>query len=533
MFVIAVFIGIYSYLIFLLGIYHMLDKQPVILMSLLFILFVFIYTYRIIGIYRINLKFKKLNRFSIILILLILAQIVVNLMGALGYELSFDALWYHLTLPKLYILNKSIFHIPGGLLYYSDMPKLTEMLYTAGLLFGDETLPKLIHFSFGILSSLALYKISRKFVSKILAILAALIFYSSLVIGWQSITAYIDLSRTFFETMALWGFLNFIEKKEKKWLIGSSVMLGLAISTKLISLSSLFIFTLLIFYFILKGKGSLRVLITIILTYWFFSVIIPLPWFVFSWINTGSPVYPVFSGLYPVNVSFGAINPINFIKDVSGLFTKAVDPISPIYLITAPFILIYFRKFSLQERVVAIYSLLAVVVWYFTPRTGGGRFILPYLPAFSILTIILISKIKIKFLYNYLLFLIILISISSIAYRGVANLKYLPVLLGRETKNSFLSKNLNFSFGDFYDTDEYFKNNIKKSDKVLLYGFHNLYYVNFPFVDSSWVREGDKFNYIAVQNSNIPGRFGDWNLIYFNPKTKVQLFKKGDIWWSY
>ena len=173
------------------------------------------------------------------------------------------------------------------------------------------------------------------------------------------------------------------------------------------------------------------------------------------------------------------------------------------------------------------------IILYFTPLASSGRFIMPYLPAFSILTIILISKIKIKFLYNYLLFLIILISISSIAYRGVANLKYLPVLLGRETKNSFLSKNLNFSFGDFYDTDEYFKNNIKKSDKVLLYGFHNLYYVNFPFVDSSWVREGDKFNYIAVQNSNIPGRFGDWNLIYFNPKTKVQLFKKGDIWWSY
>jgi hypothetical protein len=115
----------------------------------------------------------------------------------------------------------------------------------------------------------------------------------------------------------------------------------------------------------------------------------------------------------------------------------------------------------------------------------------------------------------------------------LANSKYIPVILGKETKSQFLTKNLNFSFGDFYDIDGYFQKNIKPSDKVLLYGFHNLYYVNFPFVDSSFVKMGDKFNYIAVQNSIIPIRFSDWKQIYYNKITKVGLYSKERKIWVY
>ena len=113
----------------------------------------------------------------------------------------------------------------------------------------------------------------------------------------------------------------------------------------------------------------------------------------------------------------------------------------------------------------AIYSVLAIIVWYFTPRTVGGRFILPYLPALSIVLAACLHESlqatkKYSFvLGKFLIILIILVAIISIGYRFVANKKYLPVILGQETKEHFLSKNLNFSFGDFYDVDGYFKKN--------------------------------------------------------------------------
>lgn len=334
--------------------------------------------------------------------------------------------------------------------------------------------------------------------------------------------------------MALWGFINFLEEKNKKWLVESAVMVGLAVSTKLLALSSIGIFLCLIIYFGLFNHKKITKVLLDLLIFIFFSFLIPLPWFVFSFVHTGNPVYPLLTGIYPIAFSFSLLNPFNFLKEVWNLLIRSADPISPLYLIFLPLILIYFRKFSKTLKFIGLYCILASLVWYFTPKTGGGRFILPYLPAFSILIVgvIKIFEKKREF-YRLFLLLIIFIFFVSIIYRGAANAKFIPVIVGKESKSHFLSSHLNFSFGDFYDTDGYFKKNIISKHTVLLYGFHNLYYVNFPFIDSSWVKKADMFNYIATQNSDLPKRFSNWNLIYYNSKTHVNLYNLGGMQWAY
>lgn len=522
MFTFAIIIGIYSYIIFSLGLLGLLYKSHITLLTAIYVsILIFFYRKKlhIVLLQYFNVLKKpsqaiKREPFLKFLIILIVLQAVVNFIGALGPELGFDALWYHLTIPKIYLENHSIFYIPGGLFYYSAMPKLTEMLYITGLAFGNEIIAKIVHFSFGILSMLALYRVSRKFLTKTFSLLVLVLFYSNLVVSWMSITAYIDLARTFFEIMALWGFLEWQEKKKPKWLIESAVMLGLAISTKLLSLGSLLIFTLLIIIYARK--------ITNILTYCFFALLIPLPWFIFSVIHTGNPVYPFFTDIYPVKFDFHLINPLNL-----------PDPISPLYLIFLPIAVFFYRKFKPALKVVSLYSFLAVLVWYITPQTGGGRFILPYLPAFSIVSVAIIIMIRNVKTQYVLIGAIIFFALFSIIYRGAANFKYIPVILGKESKTQFLSNHLNFSFGDFYDTDGYFTKKIKPRDMVLLYGFHNLYYINFPFIDSSFVKKGDMFNYIAVQGNNLPKRFNLWNLTYYNNKTNVKLYSVGGLKWVY
>lgn len=238
-----------------------------------------------------------------------------------------------------------------------------------------------------------------------------------------------------------------------------------------------------------------------------------MPWFIFSYIHTGNPVYPFFTNIYPVKFNFNLINPI----DLS-------DPISPVYVIFLPIAVFLFRKFKPVLKIVSLYSILAVLVWYLTPQTGGGRFILPYLPAFSIVSVAIIEMVGKTKVKNVLIGMIIFLSLFAIVYRGAANSRYVPVILGKESKAQFLSNHLNFSYGDFYDIDSYFSKKIKQDDRVLLYGFHNLYYVNFPFIDSSYVKKGDMFNYIAVLGDNLPERFRIWNLIYYNKKTNVKLY---------
>lgn len=527
MFTFAILIGIYSYIIFALGVLGILYKNTVLISTLVFIFVSFLYfKSRPKDFPKIDLKNKKIRPY----IILFSIMAFINLIGALGPELSFDALWYHLTIPKIFIQNHAVFYIPGGLFYYSLMPKLGEMLFILDLMFGNEIVAKLTQWVFGVLTSIAIYKVSRKLFDEKISIIASAIFYSSLVVSWQSTVAYIDLTRTFFETMGLWCFLEFYKSKNKKWLVESAVMVGLAISTKLIALGTIPIFITLLLIFDKNWKKAIGNSLIFVAV----SILVPFPWFFFSFLNTGNLIYPVFSEFYKTGLSLATLlNPLNAVKDLFILFFKAADPISPIYIIFLPLVFIYFKKFGKELKIISIYSLLALIIWYLTPRSGGGRFILPYLPAFSILAAWVIANTKIVWLRKYLTGLVIVVSLITILYRGIANSKFIPVIFGMESKQNFLTKNLNFDFGDFYDTDGFFKQNIKSTDRVLLFGFHNLYYANFPFIHESYVKEGGRFNYIATKNAKLPERFLHWNLIYKNDLTGVKVYSMRGMQWYY
>ncbi|HEX7041634.1 MAG TPA: glycosyltransferase family 39 protein [Patescibacteria group bacterium] len=533
MFVLAFSIGIFSYIIFLLGIIGVLFYPFVIALTLLYWgAFIFIYRNRFLIFFK-EFRFQRYSLFFLLCVLIIFIQALVNLIGVLGPEIGFDALWYHLTLPKLYLQYHTIFHVPGGTLLYSDMPKLTEMLYVSGLSFGSSIFPKFIHFLFGILCCIALYKVARRYFTPTIAIIAPVIFYSSLVVGWESVTAYIDLSRTFFEIMTLWSFLNWTKSKKQEDLIKTGLLSGLTFATKTLAFGNVIIYA---FMFLIFDFKTLPFVKTFKRTFIFvcLAFLIPLPWFVFSYVHTGNPFYPIFSPFLSVGRLnfFQTLNPLHFINSIWSTFVISADPINPIYLISIPFIFIHWKSLRREIPEILILSLVSFLTWYVTPQMGGGRFILAFLPIFTILVVYLLTILSESWRKIFILSILFL-SIVSIGYRLIANYKFVPVILGSETKANFLSKNLAFNLGDFYDIDGYFAKNIKSNEKVLLYGFHNLYYVDFPYIDSSWVQKGDIINYVAVLNSQKPERFAYWNLIYFNKTTGVSLYQAPEGLWRY
>ena len=325
-------------------------------------------------------------------------QIGANLVGALGPELGFDALWYHVPIPQTWLSQEKI-TLLGGDLYYSGLPKLVDMLYVYPK-------PQLIHFGFGILILVVIYKLARKYLEQKYSLLACLIFYTNLVVGWQSITAYIDLGRTFFEILALYLFA------EKKY-FQTAIILGLAISSKILAIGSLPIF-------IILGLSNL---------YFLISLLIVTPWLIFNFVNTGNPISPIFSG-YPIDWNFS----LNILR--------LADPINPLYVMVLP-LLLMIKKIP---RILFVYCSLGFVVWFLTPHTGGGRFLLPYLPAWSVLAAIVIQVTSDKVTRSFLVGVAIVLAVISIGYRGIANAKYLPYLVGIQTKQEFLDKYLYYRF---------------------------------------------------------------------------------------
>ncbi|KKU55955.1 MAG: Dolichyl-phosphate-mannose-protein mannosyltransferase [Candidatus Amesbacteria bacterium GW2011_GWA2_47_11] len=468
MFILALLIGLYSYSIFFLGLAHQLFKPQLSVISILLLLFtVYIsLSYRPVLLIKLFVnKLYRLNKIGTVFLFFLIAQLLINLIGSLGPELSFDALWYHLTLPKMWLSQGHLSFYPGSVFKYSAMPMLTEMLYLPALALGSEVLAKFIHYLFGILTLIVTFKLSRKYLSIHYSLLTITILSSNLVFSWLQITANIDLARTFFETLALYLFLD-------KKIYKSAVSLGLAASTKLLALGSLPI------YWILAWRQKISFKYPIY--YSLLTITILSPWLLRSYLVTGNPVYPFLSPLYTdTRIS---LNP----TDLWTVFTRSADPVNPVYIISAPFILFFLirQNRSRGGANLGIYTGLALFVWFITPRTGGGRFILPYLPALSV-----------------------------------------PVITRRQTKSDFLSLNLNYASGDYYDTENFLAANVPPGSLIYVAGINNLFYLNYPFLHHSVSVVPPPTSYLLLRPSQTafsppPG----WVLVHTSPLSQTRVY---------
>lgn len=445
---------------------------------------------------------KRHQIIKFLLCAFLVSSAVINFLSALSPETGFDALWYHLTLPKLYLEAGKIYHVPGGLLYYSAMPRLAEFLYLPLLKLIGDTGPHLLNWLAGLGTAAILYKISRKYLNQMTSLLVTSLWYVTPLVGWQSGSAYVDLIRTFFEVLA---FYLIVQKR----IIWAGIAIGLAVSTKTLALGTLPILALVAW---LSTKKLLSAILLSII-----ALVVCFPWFFGAYTNTGFPFYPIGAGVldqtHGLNFDFWHL-PRDYLK----LFLLPSDIISPIYVLFLPFL--FFVRHKKSFNLFITFFLFSLLVWFITPRTGGGRFILPHLPVWSVfvgLTVYWQKNVNLRLLLTCLILGAIMMNLG---YRSFAVSRNIPYLLGHQTKEDYLCNRLDFTLGNFVDCDGFFKKTIKSTDLVLIKDIHNLYYVNFPFVHESWYK-GEKFNYILTQKPITKHK-----LIYRNSHTNVYLYKK-------
>jgi 4-amino-4-deoxy-L-arabinose transferase-like glycosyltransferase len=520
MFTLALILGLYAYTIQFIGKFNQLNFTFLTISLILFLITIFIYCYKI----RKSIKlpnFNHLNTLQKIIVILLSLFFIVHLLGTLTPEIFYDALWYHLTLPKLFLQLNKITFLPGNLFYYSVMPQLGEMYYLVTLFFTNEIAAKSIHFLFALLILGAIYIFAKKYWGKSVALLACLIFFSDLAVSWQLTTAYIDLIRTFFEFLAFTYFYHWFKNRNNQSLIKSGILCGLAISTKYQAISSLFIIALLILIY--SKKSRIKKILHFVLPSLLFSIY----WFINAYINTGNPIYPIFSSHLDSSHNLIFPNPIHFILDffkLSNLPNDWISPISPLYLILLP-VAIYFTNKKKNLRPLALLLLLSYIIWFFIPRTGGSRFIVPFLPVFAIFTTSFFSckYSHLKFYKKTALLTIFSVALINLALRAYINKKAVPFLLSKQTKQEFLVENLDLTHA-FLDTDNYFENNLNKGDHVYFIGGKTLYYVDFPFSHAS-INNYQNEKYILTQYQDLPLEYSNYNLIYENPRTQVKLYR--------
>lgn len=446
-------------------------------------------------------------------IVIFASLVLVNFLGVFMPELGFDALWYHLTLGKLFLL-KHQWYFSGGLYYYSAMPRLAELIGLPLLALFGSAGPKFIQFVSGLVSCFLIYRLAKIFTqNKLLSLTAVNLFYATWLVSWQSSSAYVDLVRTVFELSALSCLINTKKFTRRSFsVVWAGLFLGLAIGVKWHALGTLALLAIIFTPLIVPV-----------------ALIIASPWFLLAYHFTSNPLYPLFekfmtaTQLAQVEPNFYA--PLSIARRIvfAPLFLThpSEDFLSPVigivFLLSLPGLL----SSNKLIRKIALFGVLGTFLLLLTPPPST-RYFLPYLPAVILSAVYVLSQLR-KEITLWIVSIFTLSAFLIFGLRVYAFAKYLPFLTGRLTENQFLTSQSYRLPDTFIDADDYVKNNLPPTANYLISNnLHNLYYFPYDFDHESFAPSGKHYDYLITKNTNpesIKGTLLHTNLI------GIQIYK--------
>ena len=253
----------------------------------------------------------------------LLAALTVLLAGAIVILASVppvdrDALTHHLAVPKLYLKHGGMVEIPA--VPFSYFPMNLDLLYLIPLYFGNDIVPKYIHFIFALLTAWLIYGSLRQSLEKpFWGLLGAFMFLSLPVIVKLSVTVYVDLGLIFFSTASLLSLLKWAAGGYRmRHLMRAGLFCGLALGTKFNGLISLLLLASLTPILYVRGEkppthdrgphgpsrrfsgASVQALKAVSWAGLFVAValLVYSPWMIRSALWTGNPFYPLYQGVF-------------------------------------------------------------------------------------------------------------------------------------------------------------------------------------------------------------------------------------------
>jgi hypothetical protein len=228
---------------------------------------------------------------------------LVVLMGVMAAvpPVSRDALTHHLAVPKLYLQHGGMVEIPA--IEFSYYPMNLDLLYLLPLYFGNDILPKFIHFAFALATTGLIFGYLRRRTTINLALAGALFFLSLPVIVKLSITVYVDLGLIFFTT---WSLLSLLRWRETGFRVPelaiAAVACGLALGTKYNALPAFLLLTFLVpvLYVRNQPQNAAASRKAVLWGACFASIALAVffPWMIRNLIWTGNPIFPLYDGLF-------------------------------------------------------------------------------------------------------------------------------------------------------------------------------------------------------------------------------------------
>ncbi|MCB8968468.1 MAG: glycosyltransferase family 39 protein [Ardenticatenaceae bacterium] len=318
---------------------------------------------------------------------------------------SWDALFYHLTGPKLYLAAGQI--RPGIDIPHLNFPSLLEMLFMLAMALRGDVAAKLLHFFFAPLLAGLVYVLGKRHFHLRDGWTAVLFLFAApmtlTLAGW----AYNDLALAFYQVAAIAALLQWREQRTTPWLILSGALCGLAMGLKYTSfITPLFLAGVVAWEYRRQWRDGIRPFLTLFCA----TTLVAAPWYVKNLVFTGNPTYPfVFNGRYwddfraaayagtGTGIGLDLLALLRLPHDLMlGLRDASADVATgPLFLMFLPLLLVYsltrwHKRAPAAMRPLLIFVLLQYLFWMLGVISSAGlwqsRLLLP---AFVILCPIL------------------------------------------------------------------------------------------------------------------------------------------------
>ncbi|MDO9228080.1 MAG: phospholipid carrier-dependent glycosyltransferase, partial [Syntrophales bacterium] len=333
-----------------------------------------------------------------------------------------------------------------------------------------------------------IYRYLNRHFTRVAGLLGVLVFVSTPIVLRMSTVAYVDLGLAFFTTVSVLAFIHWRKGayEEFKWLLISSIAIGLALGTKYNALIAWVFLSFAVVFLYSRDTGEQWRAIRYGVIFFLVSLCVFSPWIIKNLLLTGNPLYPLFKGFFNSGVNNVASDgsarsmvsgdaymgmfrlremlygesfwetlliPIRFFfqgQDYSGRYFDGV--LNPILIVLVPFA---FMKRSLHgdKLFFVLFSVFFILAAFFLDQLHI-RYILPAIPFLSILTVMGIMNIfawtsekrgpsKSVYVCIILLFLLML-GAGNVIYLNKYFLSLQPAnyVLNLETRDAYLKRHI-------------------------------------------------------------------------------------------
>lgn len=328
----------------------------------------------------------------------------ISFIGALAPEVEYDALWYHLWLPHLWLeAGRPVDSVAE---YISLYPITWELLYGAGMVWGNTASAKLVHFTCLPLTILLVFRLSQRCWPEANPWLAAALFAVTPTILWQATTTYVDLALTLYLGLAVFALLVYAETQKWGWLIAAGLSLALALAIKHLALFmwGIAVGGLWIWYGYTTGNWRRATIISTIFA--IACLLLPLPWYSRNYVLAGNPFFPdLYSffgaspperwnaiteqGLSHFKNGFGRprtlFNLLTLPWDMTVHAARYRGSLGLLFLLLLPGLALKKPRHPWRERVLLGLILIYLILWATPFSSFQMRFLMPLTPFLAVL----------------------------------------------------------------------------------------------------------------------------------------------------